>query len=439
MLALFNQFLTCYTLFPALVALGVYLTFRLRFLQIGKVKMGFKYLFQKEKGAEGNMPRYQAIASVLAGNFGTGNISGMAVALMMGGSGALVWMWIMAFFGSIIQYSSCLLAMKYREQNEQGEFVGGPMYYISNGLGMKRLGRLFAFLVILGAIAVGVFCQINSMSISFVTLGIAPWVTGVVVAAGVGIVLLGGAQRVAKVAAAVIPFVAVFYMGSAIYILGHYWSAILPAFGMMFKNAFAFHSILGGAAGFGMMQVVTTGIGRALFATDVGTGYVPILQAGAKSRHYVVDGAVALVAPLLVMIVCTITSLVLIVTGADQAVGLKSTAIVVHAFQIGVGRVLGSAVVNTALLLFGYTTILAWACCFERAVGFLVGCRWTKPLRLFFIGLIPLSAFFTVNFVWAFADIALALMTLVNLIGIFGLSREVVRESRDYFLPQQAG
>ncbi len=435
MLTFINHFLNGYLLLPALVALGVYLTFRLKFLQVAKLKLGFAHLFRKNRGADGDISHYQAVSSVLAGNFGTGNISGMAIALMMGGPGALVWMWIMAFFGSIIQYASCLLGVKYRTENENGEFVGGPMYYIQKGLGLKWLSILFAFFVILGAISVGIFCQINSMALSLTMVGVAPWLTGLVAAIAVGLVLVGGAKKFAQVASGIVPLMAILYLGSALFILATHASALLPAFLLMFKSAFSLHSMAGGALGFGLMQVVSTGIGRALFATDVGTGYVPILQAGARSRHHVIDGAVALVAPLLVMMVCTITALVLIVTGSDR-VGLQSTQMVVHAFQQGIGIVWGTVIVNIALLLFGYTTILAWACCFERAVGFLVGCKSIKIFRILFVGLIPLSALFQVSFVWTLADIALALMTLANLVGIFGLSREVVNESEAFFFPK---
>lgn len=435
MLTLINQFLSFTLLFPALTFLGIYLTFKLRFLQISQFRTGFKHLFCKEKGGQGNISRYQAVASILAGNLGTGNISGMGVALVTGGPGALVWMWIWAFFGSIIQYASCLLAVKHRKKNEKGEYVGGPMYYLKEGMGLQWVAKFFAFFVVMGAISVGIFCQINSMSLSFENLGIPAGVTGVVIAAFVALVLFGGVQRVAKVAAAIIPFVAILYLGGALFILSLFWREILPAFVLMFKSALGMSSFTGGALGFGMMQVITSGIGRALFATDVGTGYVPILQAQAKSHHHVIDGIVALVAPFFVMVVCTITSLVLIVTKADLA--LKSTAIVVNAFQLGIGQAMGSFVVNTALLLFGYTTILAWGFCFERAVTFLVGSRFIKMFRLFFIFLIPISAFCSVDFVWVFADISLALMTLTNLIGIFGLSKEVVLESRSYLLSEK--
>ncbi|MCH9608736.1 MAG: Sodium/proton-dependent alanine carrier protein [Chlamydiales bacterium] len=429
----YNQLFTFYLIFPAMLLLGIYLSVRLRFLQFGKLKMGFAQLFKKEEGGEGNLSHYQAVSSVLAGNFGTGNISGMAIALTAGGPGALVWMWIMAFFGSIIQYSSCLLAVKYRRKNHKGEYVGGPMYYLSH-LGYKKLAILFSILVLFGALGVGIFAQVNSMTLSLSRVGISPWVTAIIIALVVGGVTLGGIKRVAKVSSTIIPLMALLYLGSALVILSIHSASLLPAFKLMFASAFGKGAIVGGTLGYTMMKMVSTGLGRALFATDVGTGYVPILQAGAKTRHPVIDGVVALVAPFLVMIVCTITALVLIVTGAYTQPGLQSTNMIVHAFQEGVGQIYGIFVVNVALLLFGYTTILAWGLCFERAIGYLFSDRYRLPFRLLFILLIPIGALLRVDFVWAFADCTLSMMAFCNLVGVFGLTKEVVADSREFFV-----
>ncbi len=429
----YNQLFTFYLIFPAMIFLGVYLSIKLRFLQLFKLKMGLMQLFKKGDGGKGNLTHYQAVASVLAGNFGTGNISGMAVALTMGGPGALVWMWVMAFFGSIIQYSSCMLAVKYRQQNSRGEYVGGPMYYLAH-LGFKKLAVIFSVLVLFGALGVGIFAQINSMTLSLGKIGISPWFSSLAIAAVVGAVILGGVGRVAKVSSTIIPIMALLYLGAASVILAFNASHILPAFGIMFDAALGKGAVIGGTLGYTMMKMVSTGLGRALFATDVGTGYVPILQAGAKTRHPVIDGVVALVAPFLVMIVCTTTALVLIVTGAYTIEGLQSTNMIVYAFQSGVGNTLGLIVVNIALILFGYTTILAWGCCFERAIGYLFGGRFRLSFRLLFIALIPVGAFLRVDFVWVFADITLSMMAFCNLIGIFSLSKEVVKDSQDFFM-----
>jgi AGCS family alanine or glycine:cation symporter len=201
----FNEFFTFYLVFPAIVLLGLFLTIRLRGLQMTKLKMSFACLLNKESGSQGNMSHYQAIASVLAGNFGTGNISGMAIAISTGGPGALVWMWMMAFLGTAIQYASCVLGIKYRRQNSKGEYVSGPMYYLRDGLGFKRLGVLFGIFTIFGALTVGNFVQINSVTLPLQKMGFHPFVCGLVLAFLVGIVLLGGIQRVAKIASFIVP------------------------------------------------------------------------------------------------------------------------------------------------------------------------------------------------------------------------------------------
>lgn len=434
MIIYFNQLLTFYLVFPALIFLGVYLSVRLRFLQFSKLSISVKQLFKKDTIGEGSLTRMQAIAAVLAGNFGTGNIAGIAVALTMGGPGALVWMWIMAFFGSIIQYASCLLAVKYRTQNRQGEYVGGPMYYLASGLGSKWLAVLFTIAVVFGAAGAGVFAQMNSMILAVAPLGLSPWSAASLIMLAVALVVLGGVKRMAQVSAAVVPLMAFLYLGAALFILVLYVDRLPGACVTLIQSAFNPHACIGGAAGYTLFQVISTGLGRALFATDVGTGYVPILQAGAKTTHPVIDGLVSLVAPLLVMVVCTMTGLVLMVTGAYQVVGLKSTQMVLYAFEQGIGQRASDLVVGISLLLFGYTTVIAWACCFERAMGYLCQGRFRLQFRLLFLALVPISASLHVDFVWAFADIALTCMTLCNLIGILGLSREVIDESRAFFL-----
>lgn len=372
------------------------------------------------------------MATVLAGNFGTGNISGMAVALSAGGPGALVWMWVMAFLGVIIQYASCLLAVKYREKTPLGDFAGGPMLYLKKGMKLPMAATLFAFFVIMGAVTVGGFCQMNSMCLALESWAIPTVFTAIGVTASAALVILGGVQRIAKFSSAVIPLLAIVYLGSALFILLHFWHALPAAFYSLFSSAFGTTAAVGGAAGFGVMQVVSTGISRALFATDVGTGYVPILQSQARSEHHVVDGIVALIAPFLVMVVCTLTALVLIVTGAYQT-PFVSTQMVVWAFQQGLGSSLGAGIVTISLLLFGFTTILAWAFCFERALSYLLGEKEVTVMRVAFIACIPLGAFFHVHVVWLLADFALVGMTLLNLLGVAGLSKEVITDSRSYF------
>ncbi len=437
LLVLFNEFFTLYLVFPLLVVLGLYLTYRLRFVQVSKLKMSFMTLLKRESQGEGNISHYQAVASVLASNFGTGNISGMAIALATGGPGALVWMWVMAFLGAAIQFANCLLGVKYRKKNSKGEYVGGPMYYIADGLGWKKLAIIFSLFVILASFGVGSFVQVNSVALPLSTMGIAPWISGVVIAVLVGIVVLGGARRVAKVSSAVVPIMAFLYLGGALYILGVHSEKIASAFSLMLHSALGMGSVAGGLAGYTVMKALTSGFDRAIFATDAGTGTVPILQSEAKTSHPVINGVVTLVAPFLVMIVCTATALTLIVTGAWSTPGLQSTNMVTYAFNSVLSPALGTTLVLTALFLFGYTTTIAWGTCMERAVGFLWGQKRVRLFQILYIASIPIGALLKVGFVWIFADIALTAMMALNLIAVTGLSKEVIFETRSFFRPRQ--
>ncbi len=410
------------------------MTWRLRCVQVAKLGMSFSHLFKRhEQGAEGDISQYQAVASVLAGNFGTGNISGMAIALATGGPGALVWMWVMAFFGAAIQYASCILGVKYRQKNSEGQFVGGPMYYLRDGLGLKSLAIVFSLCTIFGAFTVGGLAQINSMVLPLAKLGVSSLWVGCSAAVLVALVILGGMKRVAQVASAIVPMMALLYLGTALIILASHSSQILPAFRTIFRAAFGSAPVAGGVLGFAMMKALTTGFDRAIFATDAGTGIVPILQAGARTKDPVTVGIVALVSPFMVMIVCTTTALVLIITGPFGHLDLKSTNMVAHAFNEGIGQPLGSWVVIIALVLFGYTTTLAWASCLERAVGFLFGSSLVRPIQLLYICLVPVGAVLHVDFVWILADVALSLMVVINLIGVAKLSKEVICDTQTYF------
>jgi alanine or glycine:cation symporter, AGCS family len=227
---------------------------------------------------------------------------------------------------------------------------------------------------------------------------------------------------------------ALLYLGTALVILFLNLTEITPALKLVFTSAFGAEAAIGGTVGYAIMKTLTTGFDRAIFATDAGTGTVPILQAGARTKDPVIVGVVALVSPLLVMIVCTTTALVLIITGAYSVPELKSTNMVAHAFGSVVGQPVGSLVVIVALVLFGYTTALAWASCLERAVGFLFGQGWVRPFQLLYIIFVPIGAVMHVDFVWILADISLSLMVVINFIGVAGLSKEVIGDSQRYFV-----
>jgi AGCS family alanine or glycine:cation symporter len=310
------------------------------------------------------------------------------------------------------------------------------MYYLRDGLGYKLLGSIFAGCTMFGAITVGNFAQINSIVLPLQSAGIHPLTASIILALLVAAVIMGGIQRVARFSSVIVPVQAILYFGAAIWILTSYHQQILPALQLMFHSAFDTSSFVGGTLGMGMMQAITTGFDRGLFATDAGTGIVPILQASARSEQPVRDGLVTLVAPLMVMLVCTLTGLVLLVTGAWQEPGLQSTNMVTHAFSRGMDHPAGAWIVMIALLLFAYTTILAWSYCGEKALEFLSGSSRQKNwFRLGFVMLVPVGSLLQVDLIWILADIAIGFMLLINLIGITGLSRQVIAESRAHSVP----
>lgn len=431
-----NQYFTYYFVLPILVILGGYFTFRLRFIQLAKLKASFFSLLRNKTQGEGSFSSYQAMAAVLAGSFGTGNISGMVVALSIGGPGSLVWMWLMAFLGAAIQYASCLLAVKYRKKNKEGEYEGGPMYYLQEGLGLKTFAILFALIAVVAAFTAGAFVQVNSIVLPFQQLGISPFLVGISIAILTALTILGKAKRIANVVSVIVPFMACLYLGGAAFILVAYRESLLPVLHVIVSSAFGKGAVWGGILGFTLMRALTSGLHRAIFATDIGTGLIPLLQSGAKAKHAVVNGIMVLISPFLVMVVCTMTVLVLMVTKAWQIPHLESTNVVIKAFQMGMGDILGSSVVITSLFLFGFTTILAWALCLEKVVSFLFNRKWILFFHLLYILLLPLGSLLRVDMVWVLADTTLTLMLILNLVGIVGLSREVFQDTQDFFFPK---
>jgi AGCS family alanine or glycine:cation symporter len=429
----FNEGITLFLVLPGIIILGAYYTFRLRFLQLTKLGLSAKSLLQSDQKEQGNISHYQALAAVIAGNLGTGNISGMAVALSTGGPGALVWMWVMALFGSMIQYASCVLGVKYRQKDEAGEYVGGPMYYLSSGLGLKKIATLFAFVTMIAAITVGNFAQINSIVLPLSKLGMPPLWGGVLLAFVVGVVTLGGITRLAKVSSSVVPVMAVVYLLAALVVLAVHLEHIPLAFQKMIRSAFDVKSAAGGALGFGIFKAMTIGFKRGVFATDAGTGIVPILQASARTKSPVIDGIVTLIAPFIVMIMCTTTGLILMVSGAFDDPSLQSTNMVTYAFSRVFGDKLGCSIVIIALFLFAYTTIIAWGCCGEKAAEFLWGRRSAKWFQYTFLLLVPIGAITHVDLVWILADTSISFMLLTNLVAVGGLSKEVISDTRAYF------
>jgi AGCS family alanine or glycine:cation symporter len=341
-------------------------------------------------------------------------------------------MWVMAFFGASIQYASCILGVTHRSKTASGEYVGGPMYYVRDALGYKSLAYAFAIFTILGAITVGNFAQTNSLLLPLEKIGLPPLPCSLLMAALIGVVVLGGITRLSSLASLIVPVKALLYLLTAATILLINYDKLPAALWLMVEHAFGIAQLAGGIAGYGVLKALTTGFDRGLFATDAGTGIVPILQASARSEHPVMDGIASLVAPFLVMLVCTMTGLVLIVTGAWQSTELQSTNMVTDAFARGLNSPLGSYIVIISLILFAYTTILAWCYCGEKAFEFLFGSGKIHLFRFGYILLVPVSTFLHVNLIWTLADISITLMLFSNLIGVAALSKQVITATQEF-------
>ncbi len=425
----FSHYLTLLVVFPLMFGLGIYLSIKLNFVQFAKLKAGLSALMKKDPEKEGNISHFEALSAVLAGNLGTGNISGMAVALTMGGPGALFWMWIMASLGAIIKFAGCFLSLKYRRKNEAGEFVGGPMYYLSAGLGFNKTAKLFCVCTIIAAFMVGNLVQVNSMALPLIKMGISSWIIIIPLIISVGVVVLGGLQRFAKVVAALVPLMTAVYLIAAIIILVIFKAKILWAIGMIFEAALGMQSIVGGAAGFTVAHAITVGFGRGIFATDAGCGVAPILQAGSRCKDPVIEGIVGMIPPFIVMIICTITGLVLMVTGAWQFSGEQSTNMCTWAFEAGLGNTMGKYVVVFSLILFAYTTVITWSFCGEKACEYLFSYKTIKYFKYAYILALPIGVFLHTNFVWILADICIGMMVITNLTGVIGLAPKMISET----------
>lgn len=432
-----NHYLTLTVIFPSLFALGLYFTFKLRGIQFTKIKLAFKHLLKKDPKSEGNISNFEALSAVLAGNLGTGNISGMAIALTLGGPGALVWMWIMATLGTVIKFAGCFLGLKYRTKTATGEYVGGPMYYLSKGLGFKKVAIGFALAAILTSLTVGNLVQVNSIFLPLHKMGVSIHLLVAALVVFTTFLLLGGLNRIAKVLGTLVPFMTAIYLLAALAILALHAQALPQAFLIMIKSAFSPSAFVGGTLGYGVIHAITNGFERGIFATDAGCGIAPILQSGAKCKEPILEGIVAMIAPFIVMVICSVTALVLIVTQASILSGAKSTNMCTWAFHKGLNHPIGEYIVIFSLILFAFTTIITWAYCGEKAIEFIASSKGVKYFKCFFILILPVGAYCNVEFAWLLADLSIGLMLIANLIGVFGLSREVIAETKEAFDPSK--
>jgi len=427
----FKNLLSLYLLIPMVAVVGLAFSLRFRFVQCTHMLKAWKFFIGDRDPSGKRSSSFSAVSAVLGGNLGTGNISGIAVALTMGGPGALFWMWIIATLGAILKFVNCTLGVLYRQKDADGEFVGGPMYYLSKGLGLKRTAKLYCILAIFAALSVGNLVQMNSLALPFTQAGVPPLLTGVGMSFIVAMVILGGLKRFSAVASVLVPFMAIAYVAACLIILLLNIDKVLPAFGLILQAAFEPLSVAGGVAGYTVLQGMRVGFDRGLFATDVGVVIDSIIHSSVQSKTSMTEtaltqGLISTLSPLIVMVVCTLTGLVLITTGTWTGTGLESTNLCIEAFKRGFGFEFAGHIITVTLFFFAYTTILTWSFCADKAVEYLFSRKMIRPFQYLFVAIIPLGALFHVGVVWTVADIFMNLMLVINVAGLIGLCRHVM-------------
>lgn len=442
-----------YPFIVLLLGTGIYLTIRLRGIQFRESRYAFKLMLGKKdekEGGRGEVSNFEAVATVLSGTIGTGNIAGVATAITLGGPGALFWMWITALLGMAIKFACCLLGHHFRRVDETGEIAGGPMYTLKYGLNMPILGGIFAVFTLVAAFTTGAMVQTHSVvdGLIYVMPQASDYklLFGIIIAILVGIVILGGVKRIARIASIVVPFMAVAYCGAGLLILVTHVSEIPQAFGIIFHYALS-PSAAGGAA---LGLAIQYGVLRALFASEAGLGTAPIGLAAAKTNYSVHAGLLGMIGPWIdTMMVCTMTGLVIIITGAWNIAGtegLVGAGLSAYAFENGLARLFGELagtvgawVVGLGLVFFAYTTIIAWAYYGDRAIQFLVGTKAVLPFRLIFILFTVFGALSPLHLAWNFADIANVCMAIPNLISVLILASLVRKSQETYFAKKYSG
>jgi AGCS family alanine or glycine:cation symporter len=424
---------------PMLVLLlgtGLFLTAGLRLMPLARLGYGFRMLWQGRAGqGEGDITPFNALMTALSATIGTGNIAGVATAIALGGPGALFWMWCTALVGMATKYAEAVLAVRFREVDEQGNHVGGPMYYIKNGLGRRWvwMGTAFALFGFLAGFGIGNTVQSNSVShVLESNFSVPVWLSGLVMAVLAGLVLIGGIRRIAEVAGKLVPFMALAYLMGGLIILATQLDQVAPAIALVVKHAFTPAAAGGGFAGATVWAAIRYGVARGVFSNEAGLGSAPIAHAAAATDNAVRQGTVAMLGTFIdTLVVCSITGLVIIVSGSWVS-GETGAALSAMAFESSLPGV-GGYVVTFGLSVFAFTTILGWAFYAEKCAEYLFGIRAIWPFRFAWILAIPIGAVAELDFVWLVADTLNALMALPNLLALLLLSPVVFAATRAYF------
>ncbi len=433
-----------FLLVPLLLLTGVILTVVLRgiqFKQLGPA-LNLAFIVRKDEGAEGDISHFQALMTALAATVGTGNIAGVATAIALGGPGALFWMWITALFGMATKYSEAVLGVRYRVQDEEGEMAGGPMYYLTRGLGGvtgRVLGLLFAVFAAIAAFGIGNAVQSYETSQAIEqAFGVPVIVTALILTGLAAVVILGGIRSIGRFAAFFVPFMGVVYILGATVVLLVNIANIPGAIGLVVSNAFTGTAATGGFAGVSVLLAIQFGVARGIFSNESGLGTGGIAAAAAQTNVPARQGIVSMTQTFIdTIIIVSFTGLAIISSGVweqgYEAFGQSGAELTQAAFATGLGGSLGPQVVAVGLAFFAFSTLLGWAYYGERNMVYLFGRRAVFPYRLAFIAVIFFGGFLALDIVWIFADVMNGLMALPNLIGLLLLAGVVWRETRSYF------
>jgi AGCS family alanine or glycine:cation symporter len=418
--------------------MGLYLTLRMGFVQL----RGFRHSIELVSGRyscrtdAGQISHFQALSTALSATVGTGNIAGVATAISLGGPGALFWMWMTAFFGMATKFTECTLALQFRRIDPDGEIAGGPMYTLLNGLKLKRTATLFASFALIASFGIGNMVQANSvvdgLGYLYPQVRENAWLVGGLMAFLVGMVILGGVRRIAHVASAIVPLMALLYVSASLLVLFNHAEKIPQALAIIFNHALNPWAVGGAAVG----EAIRWGVARGLFSNEAGLGSSPMAHAAARTNEPVREGLVAMLEPFIdTLVICSMTGLVIVVTDAytirqDDLVGAALTA---HAFASSLGPA-GAAVVGIGLSLFAFSTIIAWSYYGDRSAHFLFGESAVQPYRVIYTFLVLIGAAVPLQLVWNIADVTNILMALPNLLSLALLAGLVQRMKNAYFL-----
>ena len=445
-----------------ILSVGIYLTIRLKGLQITKMPMAIRHIRDNEKtGEHGEVSSFGALCTALSATIGTGNIVGVATALVAGGPGALFWMWLAALLGTATKYSECLLSIKYRVVAEDGHIIGGPFYYIEKGMGKnwKWLAKIFAFFGVgVGLFGIGTFTQVNGITSAVKNFfdpdsqntvhlfgtdySIAVVIAGLIITVCVALVIIGGLKRISRVAEVIVPFMAVLYVAVALIILICNITRIPGAIVEIVQGAFGIRAAAGGALG-AMMIAMQKGIARGIFSNEAGLGSAPIAAAAAQVEEPARQGLISMMGTVIdTLVICTMTGLCIVITGAWD-MGLEGVSVTDKAFRMGLPlpNQLCSFILMICLVFFAFTTILGWDYYSERCLEYLSGGKMgcVKVFRWIYILAVFIGPYMTVSAVWTIADIFNGLMALPNMIALFALSGVVVKETKHFFVRHKNG